>query len=253
MNNALVSIITPVYNVEKFIAETIESVINQTYKEWELILVDDCSTDRSAAIIKLYSEKDSRIKYHKLEKNSGAAVARNTALRIAEGRYVAFLDSDDLWENSKLSIQLDFMKKNNIEFSFTDYSLITEDGNSYNKLNKTITVPKIIDYNFLLKNTIILCSSVIIDRNIVGDFKMPLIRAGQDTATWLSILKKGYKAYGLNENLAKYRQVEGSISSNKIKAIKRTWNLYRNIEKLGLFRSMYYFSCYSFNAIKKRI
>ena len=180
-------------------------------------------------------------------------MARNTALRIAEGRYVAFLDSDDLWENSKLSIQLDFMKKNNIEFSFTDYSLITEDGNSYNKLNKTITVPKIIDYNFLLKNTIILCSSVIIDRNIVGDFKMPLIRAGQDTATWLSILKKGYKAYGLNENLAKYRQVEGSISSNKIKAIKRTWNLYRNIEKLGLFRSMYYFSCYSFNAIKKRI
>lgn len=253
MNNNLVSIITPVYNAEKFIGETIASVINQTYTEWEMILVDDCSTDKSAEIVKSFSEIDSRIKYHKLEINSGAAVSRNTALDMAKGRYIAFLDSDDLWEKNKLSLQLDFMKKNNIEFSFTDYSLITEDGESYNTLNKAITVPKEIDYNFLLKNTIILCSSVIIDRSIVGDFRMTLIRAGQDTATWLSILKNGFKAYGLNENLAKYRQVKGSISSNKIKAIKRTWNLYRNVERLSLHKTIYYFSNYAFNAIKKRV
>lgn len=253
MNSNLVSIITPVYNAEKFIGETIESVINQTYTEWEMILVDDCSTDKSADIVKIFCERDSRVKYHKLEINSGAAVARNTALEIARGKYIAFLDSDDLWDKDKLTFQLEFMKKNNIGFSITDYSLITEEGKSYNKVNKDIIVPKEIDYNFLLKNTVILCSSVIIDKSIIGDFRMTLIRAGQDTATWLSILKRGFKAYGLNQNLAKYRQVKGSISNNKIKAIKRTWNLYRNVEKISLYKTIYYFSNYAFNAVKKRV
>lgn len=245
-----VSIVTPVYNSQKLINKTIESVLTQTYKDFEMILVDDCSTDKSKEIIKRYSETDDRIKYHKLDKNSGAAVARNKGIELATGRYICFLDSDDLWTNTKLEEQLNFMKEKDIEFSFTSYSLIDEEGNN---LNKIVNIPKEIDYEGLLKNTIIGCLTVMIDREKIGDFRMPLVRAGQDTATWLSILKKGYIAYGLQKPLAKYRIVKGSISHGKIKALKRTWNTYRNLEKLSLPKSIYVFIFYVFNAIKKRI
>lgn len=252
-DNELVSIITPVYNAERFLTETIDSVIRQTYASWELILVDDCSTDKSEILILNKIKTDDRIKYLKLDKNSGAAIARNRGIKEAKGNLIAFLDSDDIWDNTKLSRQVEFMKKHHIGFSFTDYTLISENGTNYNKINSVIHVPKLIDYNFLLKNTVILCSSVMIDKRIIGEFKMPLIRAGQDTATWLLILKRGYYGYGINENLVKYRQVKGSISSNKFKAIKRTWNLYRNVEKLSMIKSIYVFTNYSFNAFKKRI
>lgn len=245
----LISIITPVYNSERFIEQTIRSVIEQTYKNWELILIDDCSTDKSYEIIKKYLCKEKRIKYIRLEKNSGAAVARNIGIQNAEGRFIAFLDSDDIWKANKLEKQIDFMLKNNIGFSFTSYEIIDEYGNN---LNKIIKVPKIIDYNGLFKNTIIGCLTVMIDKEIIGDFRMPLVRAGQDTATWLSILRQGHIAYGLDEVLARYRKVRGSISSNKIKALKRTWNTYRNLEKLPLLKCCYVFSCYVINAIKKR-
>lgn len=245
-----VSIITPVYNAEKFVGETIKSVLNQTYTNWEMILVDDCSNDDSQKIINGFAEKDNRIKYIRLEKNSGAAVARNTALEIAKGRYIAFIDSDDLWEPNKLEKQIKFMEENKIGFSFTSYSLIDENGND---LNKLVTVPYKVSYDDLLKNTIIGCLTVIINKDIIGDFRMPLVRAGQDTATWLSILRKGFEAYGINEPLAKYRKVSGSISSNKIKALKRTWNIYKNIEKLPFLKLSYVYSCYVINAIKKRI
>lgn len=250
MKDSLVTIITPVYNSERFIKKTIESVSKQTYKNWELILIDDCSTDNSSEIIQDLSKDDNRIRYIRLEKNSGAAVARNTGLEKAQGRYIAFLDSDDLWEPNKLEKQLQFMMNNDIGFSFTAYKLIDEKGNS---LNKIVNVPEQIDYNGLLKNTIIGCLTVMIDRDKIGDFRMPLVRAGQDTATWLSILRNGYNAYGLNEPLAKYRKVKGSISSNKIKALRRTWNTYRNLEKLPLIKSIYVFLCYILNAIKKNI
>lgn len=249
-NNSLVSIITPVYNAERFIKETIESVQNQTYKDWEMILVDDCSSDNSEKIIMNIKENDSRIKYIKLEKNSGAAVSRNTALDNAKGRYIAFLDSDDTWKPSKLERQLEFMKTNGYGFTFTSYELMDE---SSKKLKKVIKVPSRINYNGLLKNTIIGCLTVVIDRQKIGDFRMPLIRKGQDTATWLKILKKYEFAYGLNECLSEYRLVEGSISSNKIGALKRTWNIYRNIEKLNFFKSSYVFSCYLVRAVMKRI
>ncbi|WP_242620471.1 glycosyltransferase family 2 protein [Senegalia massiliensis] len=244
------SIITPVYNAEKLIDETINSVLIQTYKDFEMILIDDCSTDSSRKVIKKYTDKDKRIKYSRLDKNSGAAVARNKGIELATGRYICFLDSDDLWTNTKLEEQLNFMKNKDIAFSFTSYSLINEEGKD---LNKIVTAPKKIDYEGLLKNTIIGCLTVMIDREKVGDFRMPLVRAGQDTATWLSILKKGHIAYGLQKPLAKYRIVKGSISHGKIKALKRTWNTYRNLEKLSLSKSIYVFIFYVFNAIKKRI
>lgn len=245
-----ISIITPVYNSEKLISETIESVLSQTYKDFEMIIIDDCSKDNSSKIIKKYCNIDPRIKYHNLNKNSGAAVARNKGIDLAIGKYICFLDSDDLWTKTKLEEQLDFMKRKDVGFSFTGYSFIDEEGND---LNKVIKVPKEIDYDELLKNTIIGCLTVMIDREKIGDFRMPLVRAGQDTATWLAILRKGYIAYGLQKPLAKYRIVKGSISYGKIKSLRRTWNTYRNLEKLSLSKSIYVFIFYVFNAIKKRI
>lgn len=247
--DGLVSIITPVYNAERFIVETIKSVQRQTYDNWEMILVDDVSSDNSEKIIKEFQEKDKRIKYIKLKENSGAAVARNKAIEKSKGRYIAFLDSDDLWKCEKLQKQIQFMKENDYGFTFTSYELMKEDGT---KLDKVVKVPNKIDYNGLLKNTIIGCLTVIVDREKIGDFRMPLIRKGQDTATWLKILKTYKYCYSLNENLADYRLVQGSISSNKIGALKRTWNMYKNIEKLPFTKCLYVFTCYTLNAIKKR-
>lgn len=246
----LVSIITPVYNADRFIEETIKSVQEQTYTNWEMIVVDDLSTDKSEEIIKKIQRKDKRIKYIKLKENSGAAIARNVAIENAKGQYIAFLDSDDLWKKDKLKKQIDFMKKNNFGFTFTSYELIRNDGS---ELKKIVKIPHKIDYNGLLKNTIIGCLTVVIDRNLVGDFRIPLLRLCEDTATWLNILKKYEYAYGLNENLANYRLVDGSISSNKINAIKKIWTLYRDVEQLSIIKSCYVFSCYAINAIKKRI
>lgn len=248
--DGLVSIITPVYNAERFIAETIKSVQMQTYDNWEMILVDDVSSDNSEKIIKEFQEKDKRIKYVKLKENSGAAVARNKGIEKSKGRYIAFLDSDDLWKFEKLQKQIQFMKENDYGFTFTSYELMKEDGT---KLDKVVKVPNKIDYNGLLKNTIIGCLTVTIDREKIGDFRMPLIRKGQDTATWLLILKNHNYAYGLNEVLAEYRVVNGSISSNKIGALKRTWKIYREVEDLNLTKSCFVFSCYIINALKKRI
>lgn len=250
MYKDMVSIITPTYNAEKFLEQTIKSVLNQSYMNFEMIIVDDCSKDRSVEIAQEFAAKDNRIKVHKLKENSGAAVVRNTGIEMASGRYIAFLDSDDLWDEKKLEKQIDFMKKNKIGFSFTSYRMMSENGEM---MNKIVSVPSQMKYKDLLKNTVIGCLTVIIDRELIGDFRMPLVRAGQDTATWLSILRSGNVAYGMNEVLASYRKVEGSISSNKVKALKRTWNTYRNIEKLSMVPCVYYFVNYIIRAIIKRV
>ena len=250
MQEGLVSIVTPVYNAERFIKETIDSVIAQTYKNWEMILVDDCSSDSSAEIIDEYVISDSRIKYMKNAENSGAAVSRNAGIEAAEGQYIAFVDSDDVWESEKLEKQLEFMKEKGYGFTFTSYRYVMEDGSVTDKTARAIEK---INYNGLLKNTVIGCSTVVIDKKITGDFRMPLLRRGQDTATWLQILKKIDYAYGLDIPLVKYRKVSNSISSNKFKALKRTWNIYRNVEHLGLIKSCYVFCCYAFNAVMRRM
>ncbi len=250
MSKHLVSIVTPVYNAEKFISETIDSIQNQTYKDWELILVDDCSSDSSYDIISEYMKNDKRIRYIKLEKNSGAAVSRNTGIKNAKGRFIAFVDSDDIWLPKKLEKQVNYMLDKKLGFSFTSYRYMKEDGTKTNKIAKA---PKKINYNGLLKNTIIGCSTVVLDRKIIGDFLMPLVKKGQDTATWLMILRSQKYAYGIEEVLVDYRLVGNSLSSNKIKALKRTWNTYRNVEKLNIFKCTYVFCFYVFNAIKKRL
>lgn len=249
LNKPKVSVITPVYNAEKFLSETIESVLNQTNKSFEYLLVDDCSTDYSANIIQEYAKNDSRIKYIKLRENSGAAVARNTGLENATARYIAFIDSDDMWYPEKLEKQLNFMQDENKAFTYTKYERISEEG----ELLGAPGFPSKLNYSGLLKNTAIACSTVVIDREVIGDFRMPLVRKGQDTATWLKILKTHDYAYLIDEVLNQYRTRKGSLSSNKTGALKRTWNTYRNIEKLPLPKAAYYFIFYVLNAIKRRM
>lgn len=245
---ALVSIITPSYNSEPFIEDTLKSVTAQTYQNWEMLIADDCSTDRTRDIVKQWMDRDNRIRLIELEENGGAAVARNTAINQAKGKYIAFLDSDDLWTPEKLEKQIKFMQERDIAFSFTGYQLMDVDGNLKNTV---IQVPTQIDYYGLMKNTIIGCLTVIIDISKTGHFQMPNIRTRQDFALWLSILRKGFIAYGLQENLAHYRLVPGSISSNKVKAAKRTWKVYREIEGHGFIPSAWYFTNYAWNAVKK--
>lgn len=248
----LVSIITPVYNCEKLLPKTIESVISQTYKNWEMILVDDCTPDNSAEIIKKYSKKDNRIKYFKLEENSGAAIARNKALKESKGRFIAYLDADDLWKKDKLEKQVKFMLDNKYAFTCTDYEKIDESGKS---LNKIVKIPSKVNYNLFLRNTIIQTVGVMIDTKITGKelLEMPNIRRRQDAATWCQLLKNGFDCYECPENLSYYRVVSNSLSSNKLKAIKMNWYWYRKIEKLPLWKTIYCFIGYAFNAVKKRI
>lgn len=249
MDNPVVSIITPVYNAEKFLDETIESVLKQTYESYEYLLIDDCSTDNSSSIIKKYANGNPKVKYIKLDKNSGAAVARNAGIKKSNGRFIAFIDSDDVWYPTKLEKQLNYMSQNNVGFTYTKYVRLSEEG----ELLSAPDFPKRLDYSGLLKNTAIACSTVMIDRDLIGDFRMPLVRKGQDTATWLKILKTYDYAYLVDEVLNKYRTREGSLSSNKISALKRTWNTYRNIEKLPLFKALYYYIYYIVNAIRRRV
>lgn len=231
----LVSIITPTYNCGKFINETIKSVLNQTYKNWEMIIVDDCSTDNTEKIVLKFD--DERIKYHKLKINSGAAVARTTAMQLAKGLYMAFLDSDDIWTEDKLEKQLNFMKKNNYAFTCTSYEQIDENGNS---LSKIINPVKKCSYNRLLLDCPVGNSTVMYDVTKMGKFEVPNIRKRNDDALWLQMLKKEKYIYGFNSVLMKYRIRKNSISSNKLKVIKYHWILYREIEHLSILRSLFH-------------
>jgi teichuronic acid biosynthesis glycosyltransferase TuaG len=249
MTTNLISIITPSYNSSKFINETIHSVLSQTYPNWELIIVDDNSKDSSAEIISNYIEKDNRIKLIKHQENLGAAQARNTALKHARGRYIAFLDCDDYWEVEKLGLQVKFMQEKHCPISFTEYAVMSED---FSEKYYSIKVPESISYKGYLKNTIIGMSTSMIDTKLVEPFSFYNIRTRQDTYLWITLLKRGHIAFGIPKELTKYRLRKTSISANKIKAAKRVWFLYYNLEKLGFFKSFYYFVHYAYNAVRKR-
>ena len=246
----LVSIITPSYNSEQFILQAINSVINQSYINWEMIIVDDSSEDNSKDVISSVAESESRIRTFFLDSNVGPAEARNLALRNAKGKYIAFLDSDDFWHPQKLYKQILFMQRNDIAFSYTSYQLVSEDGLNKKKIIRALSKISYFDY---LKNTIIGCLTVIIDVEKTGFFEMPNIRSSHDMALWLLIMKRGFAAYGLDEDLASYRLVHNSNSSSKIKAAKDVWRVYRKEEKLSFFYSFWCFINYAFNAIKKRV
>lgn len=245
--NNLVSIIMPMYNAEKYIASSIESVLSQTYALWELIVIDDCSSDKSLNIVKVYAKKHKKIKLLCLKKNQGVAQARNEGIKMACGRYIAFLDSDDVWLPKKLEHQIEFMYKKQAAISYTQYRQFT---NNIDSCGKLIDVNEKINYQNLLKGNIIGCLTVMIDRNFVTEIHMPSERH-EDYITWLNILKKNVYAYGLKQDLARYRKSLNSLSGNKFKSLLWTWNIYRRVENISLLKSIWYFSHYIINGIKK--
>lgn len=248
-----VSIITPMYNAQRYIAKTIESVQEQTYSDWEMIIVDDCSTDNSADIVQAYAKEDERICYIRLDKNEGVAYARNIAIQRANGRYLAFLDSDDIWNADKLRRQLVFMQEKKAVFCYTACNVIDANGEA---IGKTRNVPSNVTYTELLKGNVIPCLTVLLDIKKLSEWginiSMPLI-PHEDYAMWLSILKEGVVAEGMNEVLAEYRVGRSSISANKLKTMKWTFDIYWKYLKLGLGKSCRYFANYVLAAIRKRI
>lgn len=246
----LVSVIMPCYNMEKYITATIHSVQRQTYPHWELLIVDDASTDGTVGIVQDFCSQDDRIQFVIKPKHSGIADTRNQCISMAKGRFLAFLDADDIWHPEKLEKQLKFMLEKNVGFSYSTYDWIDEEGKTLNKFINTIGD---LDYKTYLRNTIIGCSTVMVDKKITGDVVVPNFRTSEDTATWLNILKKGVLAYAIEEPLVSYRIRRKSASSNKIKASIDLWKVYRRNEKLPFVKAIQCFSCYAFNAIKKRL
>ena len=249
-NQPLVSVITPCYNMEHFVSDTVQSVRNQTYTHWEMLIVCDASTDGTPDILRSLAAQDERIKITLNPSHSGIAEARNQAIQQAQGHYLAFLDADDLWHPDKLERQLRFMQEKQIGFSYSSYDLVDEEGKL---LNKTVTAHNDMSYHGYLRNTIIGCSTVMVDTDIVGPVMVPHFRTSEDTATWLDILKKGHLAYAIQQPLVSYRIRSNSASSNKLKASHDLWIVYRRHEKLSFFKTLNYFCCYAFNAIKKRL
>ena len=245
----IVSIITPLYNSATFIGQTIESVVRQAYQNWELIIIDDASTDGSAKIAEYFATKDERIKLIKLDSNQGPAAARNRGIKEASGRYIAFLDSDDLWHEEKLYKQLKFMNKNHYAFTYTGFEKINEEGKV---IGAIFPYKEEVCYHDLLKSNHIGCLTAMIDLKILGyKMYMPDIKKRQDQGLWLEILKEIDKAYCLYEILGQYRIREGSISVNKIDNLKYQWKLYRNIEKINIVKSFYYMTFYALYGMRK--
>lgn len=248
----LVSIIVPVHNAGAYIEKTIETVKAQTYSQWELLLVDDCSTDDSRQKIRSFvQENDRQIRLIEKTCNEGAARARNTGIDAARGRYIAFLDADDLWSPDKLQKELAFMKEKQAAFVFSAYEFGDEKGAGTGKI---VSVPPKLTYFKALSRTVIFTTTVLLDTDKTGHdlIRMPDVKS-EDTATWWKILRNGFTAYGLNEVLAIYRRPANSLSSNKIEAIRRIWNLYRKQEQLPFLYSVYNLFFWALRATLRRI
>lgn len=249
----LISIIVPVYNAEKFIVETMDCVRAQTYPDWELLLVEDCGSDRSAEVIAGYvrERQESRIRMLRQPFNQGAARARNRALGEARGRYIAYLDADDLWPPEKLEHELRFLKEKEAAFVFTGYEFADENGVG---TGKVVRVPETLNYRQALSNTTIFTTTVMFDTEKIPKelLEMPEIKS-EDTALWWKVLREGYTAYGLNENLASYRRAGRSLSSNKLEALRRIWNLYRKVAGMGIIGSAWHFCFWAVRAVRRRV
>ncbi len=262
------------YRAAAYIADTIEMVFSQTYCRWELLLVDDCSGDGSVEAVEkalsAYEHRPSDVVLENVRhieeylcgegkevflicknKNEGAAAARNTGMDLAGGQYIAFLDADDIWVPDKLRKQLVFIKEKQAGFLFSAYEFGDEEARP---TGRVVHVPEVLTYKKALSRTVIFTTTVVFDRNIVPDelMRMPRVES-EDTATWWQVLRAGYTAYGLDEVLAVYRRPAGSLSSNKFKAVKRIWNLYRGQEKLSVFASAFYFVFWAYRATMRRI
>ena len=243
----IISIITPTHNAEATLAATLTSVQGQSFSQWEHILVDDASQDRTPDLLVAYCARESRARFIGFEQNQGAAAARNAAMEEAQGRYIAFLDSDDLWLPDKLKLQLAYMREKDVAFSFTGYDKIDEDG----VFLRQVRAPLRQRYHDLLKNNTIGCLTAMYDTEKLGKVMMPSIRKRQDLGLWLRLLKRTPHAYGMPDILAQYRVRPNSISSNKLNAAKYTWRLYREVEQMSALKAGYYFLHYALNGVVK--
>ena len=269
MIEPLVSIVMPSFNCQGFLHESIISVIEQTYCNWELIIVDDCSTDGSASIAQEYAAKDGRIRLFLMEKNAGPAAVRNKATHESHGQYIAFLDSDDLWVPQKLETQIKMMQERKALFSFSSYSPFRADGTPVS----LVRAPETISYKKMLQGSVIGCLTVMYDTSVIGKryfsegreeiagtlYARLIEKLGhEDYILWLNILKDweaglypGWSVLGINEPLAFYRLHENSFSASKKKVALYQWVIYRRCENIGLVKSIYYFANYMVRGILK--
>nr|WP_315422946.1 glycosyltransferase family 2 protein [uncultured Pedobacter sp.] len=245
----LVSIIVPCHNSAKFITATLNSIIAQDYQSWELIIIDDQSTDDTRAIVEKFSSNYNNVQFIPLPKNMGVSNARNVGMAKAIGKYIAFLDSDDIWLENKLSRQVAYMEDKMLAMTFCAYKRINEDGAI---ISGVTPAPFSVGYEQLLSHNMIIFSTSMILKGVIGNLEFS--KAGhEDWIFFLQLFKKCKLGYGINEPLALYRIRKGSISSNKLKAVVKTWKILRESEKLGLVKSMYHFSKYAVLTILKRL
>jgi glycosyltransferase involved in cell wall biosynthesis len=236
----LISVITPVYNGQRYLADTIESVLRQTYSHWEMWIINDASSDQSLDIANRFKNLDDRIKVIDSASHIGAARARNLGISASNGRFISFLDADDCWFPNKLERQVAFMLKNNFAFTYTGYEIINSDGITIS-VNKA---PHQISRKSLLTKKRIGCLTAMYDTAYFGKVKMPLIRKRQDLGLWLQLLRNVDAAYGIPDSLARYRVHVDSMSANKLSAAMFTWRLYRQHEGMSLLDSIFYFMWY---------
>lgn len=250
MRRVLVSVIVPCYNAASYITETIESVISQSYTNWEMLIIDDCSCDNSGLIIQNYCSIDSRIKYYRTEKASGTpTLPRNIGIENAMGRYIAFLDSDDVWLPNKLEEQLCLFDDSQTAIVYSDYEKMAETGERNHRI---IKAPSTVNYKQLLLGNVIGCLTAVYDTDKIGKVYFSE-HSHEDYIMWLSILKNGFIARSSNTVTALYRVRNHSVSSNKLKALSWQWNIYINIEKIGYFKAAYYFIHYAYRAFTKML
>jgi teichuronic acid biosynthesis glycosyltransferase TuaG len=248
MIEKLVSIITPSFNAADFIKETIESVQNQNYTNWELLIIDDCSTDDTINIIEHFATNDNRIKLYKLKKNSGTAKARNVGIEAASGKYIAFLDADDIWFNDFIETSVQTINKTGIPFVFSSIKRCDENKNF---IYSDFIVPAKVTYHDTLKTNSIVCSTAFLDIETLGKKYMPNIRKRQDMGLWLQYLKEIPFAYGITTPKAIYRIRQNSLSRDKKKLLKYQWQFYRQIAHLDVFKSTYYMIIWAFQGYLK--
>lgn len=245
--DSLISIIMPAYNCERYIEDAIRSVLEQKYQNWELIVIDDGSVDETKRIVERLSIHDQRIRFYINEKNLGVSKTRNRGISIASGDWIAFLDSDDIWDKNKLEKQMLYAKKMSADFLFTGSAYINEKGEYY---QGTFNVPEKVDYRKLRTQNVISCSSVLVKKKYFENIKMENDKIHEDYAVWLRILKTGVIAYGLDEPLLIYRISRTSKSGNKIKTIKMTYNVFRFIG-VNPLSSFYFMVRHILGSIKK--
>ena len=237
----------PAYNSEKYIAEAIESVIKQTYTNWELLIINDCSTDNTEKTIKSYQQKETRIKLINLKENQGVANARNIGIQNAKGRYIAFLDADDIWQKEKLQKQVQILNSSKADITYTAYLMIDENGETI----KERSIKESLQIKDLLKENSIIFSSVVCKKESIKNKHFKSEWYHEDYVFLLDLAKASKNFRGLNENLMQYRVHKGGRSFNKQIAAEYRWKIYRDYLKMNFLKSSYYFVVYAFNGIRK--